>query len=67
MGLAVTVGGLFTPVLGTLADARGLHFTLMALVGLPAVALLLSAFLRAPAPAGPVRAAVPGPAGTPAP
>ncbi|MGO4383443.1 MFS transporter [Specibacter sp. RAF43] len=67
VGLAVTVGGLFTPVLGTLADARGLHFTLMALVGLPAVALLLSAFLRAPAPAGPVRAAVPGPAGTPAP
>ncbi len=49
VGLAVTVGGLFNPVLGTLADARGLHFTLVALIALPAVALALSAFLRDPA------------------
>jgi MFS transporter, FSR family, fosmidomycin resistance protein len=48
VGLAVTVGGLFNPILGALADATSLHFTLVVLVCLPVLALLLSLFLHAP-------------------
>ncbi|MCQ9162870.1 MFS transporter [Arthrobacter sp. STN4] len=48
VGLAVTVGGLFNPVLGTLADATSLHFVLIVLIGLPALALVLAAFLHDP-------------------
>lgn len=48
VGLAVTVGGLFNPVLGALADATSLHLTLTVLIGVPVVALILSAFLRVP-------------------
>jgi FSR family fosmidomycin resistance protein-like MFS transporter len=55
IGLAVSVGGLFNPLLGWLADSTSLRFTLSILVGLPLVALALSTFLREPA------APVPGP------
>ncbi|GAA4660860.1 MFS transporter [Arthrobacter cryoconiti] len=48
VGLAVTVGGLFNPVLGALADATNLHLTLTVLIGVPVVALILSAFLHVP-------------------
>ena len=48
VGLAVTVGGLFNPILGALADATSLHFTFVVLVFLPVLALVLSLFLRAP-------------------
>ena len=49
VGLAVTVGGLFNPVLGALADATSLHFTFVVLIALPVLALILSLFLHAPA------------------
>jgi len=49
VGLAVTVGGLFNPILGALADGTSLHFTLTVLIGLPVLALILSAFLHDPA------------------
>jgi FSR family fosmidomycin resistance protein-like MFS transporter len=52
VGLAVSVGGLFTPVLGWVADATSLHTTLWLLVALPVLALALSARLRAPARTG---------------
>jgi MFS transporter, FSR family, fosmidomycin resistance protein len=52
VGLAVTVGGLFNPVLGALADATSLHFTFVALIALPALAFVLSLFLHAPAKPG---------------
>ncbi|MDQ0278656.1 FSR family fosmidomycin resistance protein-like MFS transporter [Arthrobacter silviterrae] len=55
VGLAVTVGGLFNPVLGVLADATTLHFTLTVLIALPALALALSAFLHDPATADRLR------------
>ncbi len=42
VGLAVSVGGLFSPVLGTLADATSLRFTLTLLIALPVIALLLT-------------------------
>ncbi|WP_211320678.1 MFS transporter [Arthrobacter livingstonensis] len=61
VGLAVTVGGLFNPLLGALADATSLHFTLVVLIGLPALALILSAFLRDPAADGPGRKRISGP------
>jgi FSR family fosmidomycin resistance protein-like MFS transporter len=54
VGLAVSVGGLFGPVLGALADATTLRFTLATLLGLPVVALALAAFLRTPRPVPPV-------------
>lgn len=65
VGLAVTVGGLFNPVLGTLADRTSLHFALVVLIALPAVALLLSAFLRDPAAAARPSARLPDPAAQP--
>ncbi|MEO7006798.1 MAG: MFS transporter [Terrimesophilobacter sp.] len=49
VGLAVTVGGLFNPVLGAVADATSLHFTFVMLIALPVLALILSLFLHAPA------------------
>lgn len=52
VGLAVSVGGLFTPVLGWIADATSLRTTLWALVAVPVLALALSTRLRAPAPRG---------------
>ncbi len=58
VGLAVTVGGLFNPVLGALADWTSLHTMLAWLIVLPAVALALSMFMREPAVAGRDSAAV---------
>ena len=58
VGLAVTVGGLFNPVLGAIADAMSLHTMLVMLIALPVLALFLSLFLRAPA-ASPPSIAVP--------
>jgi FSR family fosmidomycin resistance protein-like MFS transporter len=48
VGLAVSVGGLFNPLLGALADQTSLRTTLAVLIAAPALALLLSFFLRAP-------------------
>ena len=47
-GLAVTIGGLFTPVLGWIADLTNLRFTLGLLIILPPLALLLAASMREP-------------------
>jgi FSR family fosmidomycin resistance protein-like MFS transporter len=49
VGLAVSVGGLFSPVLGWLADTTSLRTSLAALVALPVVALLLSFTMHEPA------------------
>jgi FSR family fosmidomycin resistance protein-like MFS transporter len=49
IGLAVSIGGLFSPVLGRLADNTSLRFTISTLIALPLLALLLSAFMHDPA------------------
>lgn len=46
VGLGVSIGGLFSPVLGLLADSAGLRTALGLLVILPLVALLLSFTMR---------------------
>jgi FSR family fosmidomycin resistance protein-like MFS transporter len=48
LGLAVSVGGLATPVLGALADARGLGTAMVLLIAAPALAALLAVRLREP-------------------
>ncbi|MGH8960269.1 MAG: MFS transporter, partial [Jatrophihabitantaceae bacterium] len=48
VGLAVSVGGLFSPLLGWLADSTSLRFTLTVLIALPALALLFSLPMRDP-------------------
>lgn len=48
VGLAVSIGGLANPLLGWLADATSLRMALTALLVLPMVALIVSAFLRMP-------------------
>lgn len=52
VGLAVSIGGLFNPLLGWLADATSLRFSLSSLIALPVLALLLTARLHEPG-AGP--------------
>jgi FSR family fosmidomycin resistance protein-like MFS transporter len=49
VGMAVTVGGLFSPLLGWIADATDLRVTFAILTGLTVVALLLAFLLREPA------------------
>ena len=49
VGLAVTVGGLFSPFLGWVADATDLRVTFAILGGLTVVALALAFLLREPA------------------
>lgn len=49
VGLAVSVGGLFSPVLGWLADTTSLRTSLATLVVLPVIALLLSYTMHDPA------------------
>jgi FSR family fosmidomycin resistance protein-like MFS transporter len=48
VGLAASVGGLFTPPLGWLADHTSLRLMLSTLVVLPAIALGISMFMRDP-------------------
>ncbi|HEY0812046.1 MAG TPA: MFS transporter [Pseudonocardia sp.] len=52
LGLAVSAGGLFLPVLGLVADAHGPRGALLVLAVVPVVAVVLSALLREPAHAG---------------
>lgn len=49
VGLAVSIGGLFSPVLGWLADTTSLHVALATLLVLPLLALLLTVWLHDPA------------------
>jgi FSR family fosmidomycin resistance protein-like MFS transporter len=53
VGLAVSVGGLFTPVFGWIADATSLRTTFWLLILLPVLGLALSMRLRAPARTSP--------------
>jgi MFS transporter, FSR family, fosmidomycin resistance protein len=48
LGLALSIGGLATPLFGLLADSRGLTVTLATLAALPAVSLVLAGRLREP-------------------
>ena len=50
VGLAVSIGGLFSPVFGWLADSSGLRFTLGCFIVLPILALLLSVLIHEPRP-----------------
>ncbi|WP_051741927.1 MFS transporter [Streptomyces xylophagus] len=50
LGLTVSIGGLVTPLIGTLADATSLRTALAPLIVLPAVSWLLFRGLREPAP-----------------
>jgi MFS transporter, FSR family, fosmidomycin resistance protein len=54
LGLALSIGGLASPLFGLLADSRGLTVTLVVLAALPVVSLALAAGLREPRPAGAV-------------
>jgi FSR family fosmidomycin resistance protein-like MFS transporter len=49
VGLAVTVGGLFSPLLGWIADATDLRVTFAILAALTVIAMLLAFLLREPA------------------
>jgi FSR family fosmidomycin resistance protein-like MFS transporter len=49
VGLAVSIGGLFSPVLGLLADLTDLRVALSILIALPLLALALSWRMRDPA------------------
>lgn len=53
LGLALSAGGLFMPVLGLIADAHGLRAVLITLAAVPLVAAALVTRLKEP-PAGPV-------------
>jgi FSR family fosmidomycin resistance protein-like MFS transporter len=53
LGLAVSIGGLFAPVLGAIAEARGIAAVFTVLCFVPGLALILGAFL--PDPAAPVQ------------
>jgi MFS transporter, FSR family, fosmidomycin resistance protein len=48
VGLAVSVGGLFSPLLGWLADSTSLRLTITVLIALPALALVLSLPMQEP-------------------
>jgi MFS transporter, FSR family, fosmidomycin resistance protein len=48
LGVGVSIGGAFTPVLGRIADTYGLHASLLTIAGLTALALLLSLTLPNP-------------------
>jgi MFS transporter, FSR family, fosmidomycin resistance protein len=52
VGLAVSAGGLITPLLGTLADHTDLRTALAVLVALPVLALALSLKLHEPGSPG---------------
>jgi FSR family fosmidomycin resistance protein-like MFS transporter len=56
-GLAVTIGGLFSPLLGFLADATSLRTMLLVVVALPLAALVISVPLRDPQQPSPAPAA----------
>jgi MFS transporter, FSR family, fosmidomycin resistance protein len=48
LGLAISVGGLFTSVLGALADATSLHLAVTVLAAFPLTGLALALRLRRP-------------------
>lgn len=48
LGLGVSIGGMFTPVLGTIADHYGLHAAILSIGALTAIALLIGLFMPNP-------------------
>src|SRR5699024_9202084 len=48
LGLAVSVGGIATPLIGALADRVGLEYALLPLIALPAVACIALLGLKDP-------------------
>ena len=56
-GLAISIGGLITPLLGVLADAASLHLAVTVLAAFPVTGLALALRLRPPR--GPVAAGTP--------
>jgi FSR family fosmidomycin resistance protein-like MFS transporter len=48
LGLAITIGGLLSPIFGVLADATSLRVTLAVLIVLPVLALLIAMTVRDP-------------------
>lgn len=63
LGLTISIGGLATPVLGSIADATSLQTALIPLIAMPALAWLL--FLSLPEPAVFGQAGGPPPPGSP--
>jgi FSR family fosmidomycin resistance protein-like MFS transporter len=53
LGLAVSAGGLFMPLLGLVADRHGPRGALVVLAAIPLLAVALSTALREPAPRQP--------------
>jgi FSR family fosmidomycin resistance protein-like MFS transporter len=51
LGLSMTVGGMFAPAFGAIADRRGLHAALSLLCVVPVLAFLVSLSLREPSAA----------------
>jgi FSR family fosmidomycin resistance protein-like MFS transporter len=51
MGLSIGLGGLGAPILGLLADSRGLLNTMLAIAALPVLGLLLTLTLPRSVPA----------------
>jgi FSR family fosmidomycin resistance protein-like MFS transporter len=49
LGIAVSVGGIFSPVLGIIGDRWGLHASLLAIVALLTVSFVLGFWMPAPA------------------
>ncbi|HEY5339408.1 MAG TPA: hypothetical protein VIK27_00145, partial [Candidatus Aquilonibacter sp.] len=49
LGLGVSVGGMFTPVLGMIADHWGLHASLLTIAALTALAIALGFTMPDPA------------------
>jgi len=49
LGLGVSIGGLFSPLLGLVADAHGPHGVLVVLLAVPPAAVLTALMLRNPA------------------
>lgn len=52
LGLAVSIGGLFSPIIGWIADLVGLQLALAGLIPLPLVAIVLIWRLKEPRPPG---------------
>ena len=48
LGLGVSVGGMFTPILGHIADLRGLHASLLAIAAVTALAVVVAFTLPSP-------------------
>lgn len=52
LGLAVSAGGLFMPLLGLVAEHHGPQGVFTVLAGIPVIAVAVSALLREPVPPG---------------